>query len=222
MIRKKVTVAGLAAAVILGGLGSAATIANAGPSGRGTGSASSSVAVSSLTAEVKADLVFMVQEERLAKDVYNYVISKYGVGAPFTNIALSEQQHQDAVAALLKRYGLTDPSAGMQPGRYADANLQDMYNTLIARVDRSLAESYQVGITIEVTDIADLKEALAKAGVPRDVTSVYEHLLAGSQNHLRAFTNCAAGVTGGSNAVGSQRPQMGRSQQPQRRESGDG
>ncbi len=44
-----------------------------------------------------------------------------------------------------------------------------------------------VGVTIEETDIGDLKEALAVQGLPNDVKRVYGKLLNGSYSHLEAF-----------------------------------
>lgn len=195
MIRKSTALAALAATVALSAFGVASTAAfAAGPGARNTGS-TLPAAVSSINEEVKADLIFMIQEERLAEDVYVYIADKYDVSRPFTNIARSEQQHQDAVAVLLERYSLTDPSAGMAPGVYADHHLQEMYDQLIAQADISLAEAYKVGIDIEVTDIKDLEEALAEDGIPADVKLVYERLTAGSENHLEAFTKATTGST---------------------------
>lgn len=203
MNRTSTTLAAIAATAVLGTFGFAASTAYAAGPGAGVGDrtagANLPAAASTISDEVKADLVFMVQEERLAEDVYAYIADKYDVSQPFTNIARSEQQHQDAVAVLLERYSLTDPSAGMQPGTYADADLQDLYDRLIAQADVSLAEAYKVGVAIEETDIADLKEALAEDGLPADVKVVYERLAAASENHLQAFTTR---TTGG--AIGTQ------------------
>lgn len=195
MIRKSTTLATLAATAALSAFGFSTTTAFAGGPGAGTTGSNLPAAASSINEDVKADLVFMVQEERLAEDVYAYIADKYDVSQPFTNIARSEQQHQDALAVLLERYSLTDPSAGMQPGTYADTHLQEMYDQLIAQADTSLAEAYKVGIAIEETDIKDLEEALAEDGVPADVQIVYEQLIAGSENHLTAFTKATASGT---------------------------
>lgn len=201
MNRTNTTLAALAATAVLGTFGFAATTAYAagpggGPgAGAGTAGANLPAAASTINDEVKADLIFMVQEERLAEDVYTYIADTYDVSRPFTTIARSEQQHQDALAVLLERYSLTDPSAGMAPGVYADAHLQDMYDQLIAQADVSLAEAYKVGVAIEETDIADLKEALAEDGIPAEVKVVYERLTAGSENHLKAFTTKTTGGT---------------------------
>lgn len=197
MNRTSSTLAALATTAVLGTFGFAAGTAYAAGPGAGTPGANLPAAASTISGEVKADLVYMVQEERLAEDVYTYIADKYDVSRPFTNIARSEQQHQDAVTVLLERYSLTDPSAGMQPGVYADAQLQELYDQLIAQADISLAEAYKVGVAIETTDIADLKEALAEETLPADVKLVYERLTAGSENHLKAFTNATGGGTVG-------------------------
>ena len=55
---------------------------------------------------------------------------------------------------------------------------------------QSLAEAYQVGITIETMDIQDL-ETLIALTTQSNVTRVAENLLRGSQNHLAAFTRLA-------------------------------
>lgn len=193
MNRTTATLATLAATALLGTLGVTAGTAYAAGPASGTAGANLPPAASTINDQVKADLAFMAQEERLAEDVYTYIADKYDVTRPFTTIARAEQQHQDAVGVLLQRYSLTDPSAGLPAGVYADAHLQDLYNQLIAQADISLAEAYKVGVAIETTDIADLKEALDAEGLPTDVKLVYERLTAGSEKHLQAFTNAANG-----------------------------
>ncbi len=56
--------------------------------------------------DVQDMLVFMRQEEKLARDVYLYLDGLYGGNQPgakiFARIAESEQRHTDAVAQLLR------------------------------------------------------------------------------------------------------------------------
>ena len=47
----------------------------------------------------------MLEEERLARDVYDYLFAKWGL-RQFENISTSEQSHMDAVENLLKQYDL--------------------------------------------------------------------------------------------------------------------
>jgi hypothetical protein len=49
-----------------------------------------------------------------------------------------------------------------------------------------MLEALKVGAFIEETDIADLQKAMAGTSRP-DILMVYDNLMRGSRNHLRAF-----------------------------------
>lgn len=53
-------------------------------------------------------LVFMREEEKLARDVYITMINKWG-SKIFSNISTSEQTHMDAILMLLNKYNIPDP-----------------------------------------------------------------------------------------------------------------
>jgi len=114
--------------------------------------------------------------------------------ATFQNIANSEQAHTESVKALLDRYGLQDP-ASSQVGVFTNPDLQALYNTLVARGSQSLAEALKVGAAIEEIDILDLEERLAQTD-NADIQQVFNNLLRGSRNHLRAFTSALQSQTG--------------------------
>ncbi len=78
------------------------------------------------------------------------------------------------------------PTEGNGPGEFEDKSLQRIYDDLAVRVDDSRQAAAQVGVDVEVTDIADLKEAM-ELKAPADVTAVLGNLLAGSERHLAAF-----------------------------------
>lgn len=138
-----------------------------------------------LTTSEADSLRFMKQEEKLARDVYQLLYLKWGHRA-FAHIAVSEQRHVDAVTALISRYHLTDtcPSAA---GEFTYPELQSLYDELVARGSRSLADALAVGVLIEQKDIADLKAALATTR-ERPIRNVFSNLLDASYNHLAAFT----------------------------------
>lgn len=138
------------------------------------------------TAEADA-LVFMREEEKLARDVYRLLDAQW-VQKVFANIATSEQQHMDAVALLLARYGLPDPAAGTPAGVFADPSLQAMFDALMAQGRNSLVAALTVGATIEDLDIKDLQVRLAQTD-NADVQRVFDELMKGSRNHLRAFVS---------------------------------
>jgi len=144
--------------------------------------------------QLASDLIYMREEERLAHDVYTKLADVWGVRI-FSNIAVSEQRHTDAVAVLLDRYGVPDPASSLPAGTYSIPELQELYDQLIEQGTQSLTEAFEVGRLIEVTDIADLEERIAHT-TQSDVLTVYENLLAGSENHLAAFTSQLTGTTG--------------------------
>jgi hypothetical protein len=155
---------------------------------RGNGQCAASPAAPAATqpltqAETKW-LLFMREEEKLARDVYVVLYDTWKLNA-FNNISRSEQRHFDAIGVLLARYGVSDP-ANSQAGVFTDATLQSLYLKLVAEGQASLAAALQVGVTIEEHDIADLESALA-ATKKTDIKRVYSNLLNGSLNHLAAF-----------------------------------
>lgn len=136
----------------------------------------------------EADLLFMREEEKLARDVYNALYDLWGLPV-FRNIAAAEQTHMNSVLRLLNRYGLPDPVGDNPPGVFTDPALQAMYDDLISQGSASATAALQVGVAIEQADIADLQDALTRAD-HRDIARVYRNLLRGSQRHLAAFTRC--------------------------------
>lgn len=142
-------------------------------------------AAAPLSATEKESLLYMREEEKLARDVYDAFYDRYGLRV-FSNIAASEQAHMDAVLTLLNRYGLADPAAAA-PGVFNNDDLQTLYDDLIDQGNQSLTAALQAAVLIEETDIADLQDGLALTS-HADLRAVYTNLLRASQNHLRAFS----------------------------------
>ena len=138
-----------------------------------------------LSEDEKADLTFMREEEKLARDTYLklYDIWKLSV---FSNIASSEQMHMDALLKLLKNYALPDPAAGNEIGEFTNDDLQTLYEQLIDAGDDSKINALKVGGLIEEKDMLDIKAAIERSQ-QQVIDKVYVSLLCGSRNHLRSF-----------------------------------
>lgn len=137
--------------------------------------------------EEQIGLVFMREEEKLARDVYSVLYDKYGLQI-FSNIAQSEQTHTEAVRTILTKYTITDPVTNDSVGVFMNSDLQKLYTDLTTRSSTSLEEALIVGALIEDLDISDLQKQLALTNND-DIKLVYENLIRGSRNHLRAFTS---------------------------------
>jgi len=144
-----------------------------------------------LTELEEQNILFMREEEKLARDVYLVMYDLWGADI-FANISESEQLHMDAVKNLITRYGLVDPVAVDVIGDFVDPDLQLLYDDLVEAGGVSLEEALKVGVLIEETDIADLIQALTETD-KRNITRVFQNLLNGSYNHLDAFNACLDG-----------------------------
>jgi len=163
-----------------------------------------------LTQEVKDTLAYMGNEERLAYDVYNYLYNAHNTNGEeikqLTNIATkSEAVHIQTVQLLVQKY-ITSPNdftdvtltnldlmyadvEDMPAGEYQVAEIQTLYDDLIAKGEQSKQDALEVGCMIEVVDINDLDKdiAIAKESNASDVVSAFEFLRDGSYKHYWAF-----------------------------------
>lgn len=149
---------------------------------------------SELTEAEITTILYMREEEKLAHDVYVTLSAQWGHPI-FANIASAEQTHSEAVLQLMAQYGLEDVAENNPVGVFENTDLQDLYDQLVARGSQSLAAALMVGGLIEETDILDLQNSIAQTDTP-DIQFVFQNLLAGSNNHLRAFASRYEQITG--------------------------
>ena len=145
-----------------------------------------------LTEAEAADLLFMREEEKLARDVYITMYAEWGLPV-FDNISQSEQKHMDSILGLLDTYGLDDPALGF--GEFADAELQELFDDLVGIGLQSKLDALMVGALIEEVDMEDIVLAMERTG-KADILTVYGNLLAGSENHLNSFVKNIEAITG--------------------------
>ncbi len=138
-----------------------------------------------LSTEEEAGILFMREEEKMARDFYLNMYQKWNA-LIFNNISASEETHFAAMLMLINKYGLTDPAANNAVGEFTDTTLQGLYTDLIAQGETSLAEALSAGAVIEEVDILDLENQLDNLVDNQDLTLVYTNLLAASKNHLKA------------------------------------
>lgn len=141
--------------------------------------------LSALSTAEADSLAFMREEEQLARDMYAVSATRWSPPV-FANIAASEATHSAAVKALLDRYQLADPLAGLANNAFKTPAFQSLYSALVATSRVSLIEALKVGAQIEELDMRDI--TVQKAAIDNaDILMVYDNLLRGSRNHLRAF-----------------------------------
>jgi hypothetical protein len=137
-----------------------------------------------LTNDEVTDLTFLLEEEKLARDVYLYAFEKHNIKI-FESIADSEQIHMNKILTLLEKYGIKK-TIKSNNGEFSNPKIQGLYNTLTKQSEQSIIEALTVGVTIEDLDIYDI-ESFKKRTDNSLILDVYSQLTCGSKNHLRAF-----------------------------------
>ncbi len=138
-----------------------------------------------LSEKEKEGLIEMREEEKLARDVYLTLYNKWKLQI-FKNIAGSEQTHTDSIKYLLEKYNISDPVTNDNIGEFSNPKFKELYNKLVDQGSKSIVDALKVGATIEDLDIADLEKWLNETD-NEDIKFVYENLMKGSRNHMRAF-----------------------------------
>jgi hypothetical protein len=140
---------------------------------------------SSLDATETENLIYMREEEKLARDVYITLYETWSLPV-FDNIAASEETHTTQVEDMLEKYRIADPVVDDTVGVFVDPHLASLYTTLVGQGSASSLAALYVGAAIEEIDMIDLQEAI-DASDNTDIRQLYENLMSGSRNHLRAY-----------------------------------
>jgi len=171
-----------------------------------------------LTVEQKRALAYMWNEEKLAKDIYFALNDLFPHQTLYNIASKSETEHQSMVEKLLEKYDLNisaDDFTGdydaaslstVEPGKFLDSDVQNLYDTLYGIGSGSLTDALKVGCMVEVTDINDLNVRLEASQDHEDIVTVFENLRNGSYNHYWAFDGAlkSLGVADGCCSAGAE------------------
>ena len=156
----------------------------------------------------KLHLIFMREEEKLARDVYIKLSLSYPNSNVFGKIAVSETHHTCKVCDTLKRFKLDDPVINDNVGVFSSKEFglyfTEKYHKLTNSGEASELDALYVGALIEEFDMKDIRtcpqvmikkiesiKSSSDCGLiysnNRVINSLYENLIDGSENHLRAF-----------------------------------
>jgi hypothetical protein len=133
----------------------------------------------------KTGIAFMLEEEKLARDVYAKFFEKWSL-VLFDTISASEHNHVNAIQTLAEKHGVDISFYKNDMGQFTNPHLLGLFSELSRRGELSLVEALKVAAEIEELDIVDLRRYRAETSNP-DIILVYENLERASRNHLRAF-----------------------------------
>ena len=147
--------------------------------------AAAGAAVATLTAREKDGLIFIWEEEKAARDLYNGLYEKNNMTI-FLDLVRSESSHMDQARTVMEKHGLTLPLD--EPGVFQNQTLQEIHDQLLAEGLQSDQDALTVAAIFEEISIVDLEKELL-ASQAEDVRTVYDGLLAGSRKHLRSYVS---------------------------------
>jgi len=143
----------------------------------------SAAAVATLSSREKEGLIFIWEEEKVARDLYASLYEKNNLTI-FLDLVRSEQSHMDQAKAIMEKYGLSLPED--KPGAFQNQTLQEIYDRLLREGLPSDEDALRGSAEYEEISIRDLERELA-ATEKEDIRVVYQGLLAGSRKHLRSY-----------------------------------
>ena len=152
-------------------------------------------------------LIFMREEEKLARDVYLTLGGLYPSLTVFGKIDDSEQKHADTMASKLVQYGIPDPSTSDAVGVFTGEDygwyFTEKFGELVAWGALGPLEALYVGAFIEELDMNDIVQCpdvivASDNGIgegecgmaytdEKALVKSYGKLLDGSKSHLRAY-----------------------------------
>ncbi len=142
----------------------------------------------SLNEDETKGILLMLEEEKLARDVYLALDDKWN-STVFSHISNSEQRHYDKMNALAKQFNLAIPASvtNDEKGKFLNKKLQQAYDEMVEIGNVSLENALRIGANVEELDIQDLSEVMAQTE-NEDILNVYNQLKQASEKHLQSFT----------------------------------
>jgi hypothetical protein len=122
---------------------------------------------------------------KLARDIFIALEEKWPLTL-FLAIRRSEQISFDQIGSLLSHYGLSDPVAGLAPGKFRTHDRSKFYLDQVARGSMSRADALKAGGFLEEIKIQNLDQSI-QVSHQTNVTSIYQQLKRGARNNLRSF-----------------------------------
>jgi hypothetical protein len=145
-----------------------------------------SIPEASLNDTERADITYLLEEEKLEHDLNNALANQHSYMRVFRSIADATQVYRAADTVILTRYGIASPERAGE-GVFTNPKLQGMYSTGTSTGMVSAQDALNVSTGFEEMHVADLSTAIGRTDND-DLKFVYHQELAYSRNALRALS----------------------------------
>jgi len=144
----------------------------------------------SLTAAEQTDLRYMIEKEKLMRNIYKVMYQDYHVEL-FQTIYQSKENHLNLLESRIDRYDVPNPIAYTSEDEFEDSSLQQIYDEFLATRLVDLSEAIIYVKNMEEQHIAYVETAVLQVNGHADIVSVYNLILEESQTHLDALLGFA-------------------------------
>ncbi|MFB6226179.1 MAG: DUF2202 domain-containing protein [Candidatus Paceibacteria bacterium] len=135
--------------------------------------------------EVEMDLIYLIEEEKVARDLSYKFSQKYDEKI-FTEVYKAENTHLKAVQRFIRNYKLDDPTSKNGVGEFKNPQLQKIYDEKLSSGKENKNKAYQSLLWVLEKNINDIN--INKDSTDKDdILFVYNNLIRSSKNHIRAI-----------------------------------
>jgi hypothetical protein len=139
-----------------------------------------------LTDQQISDLLYLNEEEKLARDICAFFWKKHDI-VIFETVMNTEKHHVDLMKKAKSTYVPEKSSDHSKAGVYTNHDLQDLY-TEMTKKSTSVHKALLNAALMAETAILDVRDAISDLdGKHSKLAKVYDTLLDDSEDHLRIF-----------------------------------
>ncbi|MFB6181896.1 MAG: DUF2202 domain-containing protein [Candidatus Magasanikbacteria bacterium] len=138
-----------------------------------------------LKKEEKWTLLFMVEEEKMIRDLSYKFYQEYNEGV-FEDIYKAENTHYKVVQKFIRDYNLDDPTSKKGVGEFHNPQIQMIHDDLLEQGMENKTEAYKALVNALERDVNDLNENIEKTNKD-GILFAYRNLRRSSKNHIRVL-----------------------------------
>ncbi len=144
-------------------------------------------ATTSLTKAEQANLMEIMNHEKLARDVCKTIYKQWKT-CTFHDVLYVKQMDMDRIKDFLVTHKVLCPLKN-ETGKFPTPNLNQLYLKLTQRANKSLADAIGVCLCIEKTNAKLINRCLCEKCAP-ETKILLRNLLKDSQSHIKKFSDC--------------------------------
>ena len=135
-----------------------------------------------LSTTEKNDLRFMIEKEKLMRNVYQVMYEKHQVEL-FKTISECKERHMNLLAVRFDKYEVENPTANTAEDEFENSSIQQIYNDFI----KTTLPLVSYVKALEEQHIVDVQSSMSQLEGNGDIMNVYNLILTESQTHLGAI-----------------------------------